>query len=207
MFHMTRNDEADTAVSNVRDRARQAVAQVKPVADRVKPVTDRVKPVADRVRPVAAQVKPAARTAGAAAGRGVHRTRAWAAPQLEHGGQVLQDTVAPKVSALLSSAAQAVEPAKPPRRRWRKVVAISMLMAAAGAVVAVLRNRRKLDFSASADESDADSVTPAAQMPAGPDSTSPEANANGQDSASAEADANGQAKASADAANGQVRTS
>jgi hypothetical protein len=50
-------------------------------------------------------------------------------------------------------------------------------------------------------------VTPAAQMPAGPDSTSPEANANGQDSASAEADANGQAKASADAANGQVRTS
>jgi hypothetical protein len=36
----------------------------------------------------------------------VHRTRAWAAPRVEHTGQVLEDSedsVAPKVSALLSS--------------------------------------------------------------------------------------------------------
>jgi hypothetical protein len=36
----------------------------------------------------------------------VHKTRARAAPQVEHAGRVLQDGVAPKVSALLFSAAR-----------------------------------------------------------------------------------------------------
>lgn len=197
MSRMTRND-ADKAVGMVRDRARQAAAQVQPVADRVKPV-------ADRVKPMAAQVKPAARSAGAAAGRGVHRTRAWAAPQIEHTGQVLQDSVAPKVSAMLSSAAQRVEPAKPTSRRWPKLVAISMLIAAAAsAVAAVVRSRRRPDFMTAAAEPDDGSLTPAAQMRDGQLSTSTEADANGQSKTSA--DANGQQKTGADA-DGQVRTS
>lgn len=195
MSRMTRND-ADTAVSMVRDRARQAAAQVQQAAAQVQPVADRVKPmVADRVKPMAAQVKPAARTAGAAAGRGVHRTRAWAAPQIEHTGQVLQDSVAPKVSALLSSAAQRVEPAKPRSRRWPKLVAISLLVAAAAsAVAAVVRSRRRPDFMTAEVELDAGPSTPAAQMQ------------DGQPGTSTEADANGQQKTSADA-DGQVRTS
>src|SRR4030081_2819376 len=72
----------------------------------------------DRVRHAAAQVKPVARTTGAAARRGVHRTRAWAAPQLERTGQVLQDTIAPKVSAVLSSAAPRLAAAPGPRGGW-----------------------------------------------------------------------------------------
>src|SRR5258708_14920373 len=108
MSRTRRNHEPGTKASSPRDRARQAAAQVKPAA---------------------AQLKPLARSTGAAARRRVHKTRAWAAPQVERTGQVLQDSVAPKVSALLSSAAQRLEPATPPRRRWRKLAGISVLTA------------------------------------------------------------------------------
>ncbi len=70
-----------------------------------------------RARHAAARLNPLARSTGTAVKHGVRSTRAWAAPQLEHTGQVLQDRIAPKVSGLLHSAAQRVEPAKP--RRWR----------------------------------------------------------------------------------------
>jgi hypothetical protein len=139
-----RNDEPGTKASSPRDRAREAAAQVKPVA---------------------AQLKPLARSAGAAARRRVHQTRAWAAPHVEHAGQVLQDSVAPKVSALLSAAARRLEPAKPRRRRWRKLAGVSMLAAAAGVVTAVVRNRRKPEVTTPAAGADADDVTPAAEMP------------------------------------------
>jgi len=74
----------------------------------------------------------------------------------------VQDSVAPKVSALLSSAAQRLEPAKPPRRRWRKLAGISMLAAAATVVAALARSRRKPDVTTSPAEADADEVTSAA---------------------------------------------
>ena len=161
MFRKKRNDEADTGASSAWDRARQAAAQVMPVA---------------------ARMKPLARSTGLAARRRVHRTRAWAAPQVERTGQVLQDSVASKVSAVLSSAAQRLEPAKPPRRRWRKLAGISMLTASAGAVAAIVRNRRKPDLTTSAD-ADADDVTPAAEMRDGQGTTG----------TAADTDVNGQA--------------
>src|SRR5712692_9733287 len=148
MSRMKRNDK-DMAANSAWDRARQAAARVKPVAAQVKLV-------AARVKLVAARVKPLARSTGAAARRRVHRTRAWAAPQVERTGQVLQDSVAPKVSALLSSAAQRLEPAKPQRRRWRTLAGVSMLTAAASAVAAVVRNRRKPEVTTSPAEADAD---------------------------------------------------
>src|SRR5258708_20543370 len=113
--------------------------------------------------PVAARMKPLARSTGLAARRGARRTRAGAAPQVERTGQVLQDSVAPKVSALLSSAARRLEPAKPPRRRWRKLAGISMITAAASAVAAVGRSRKKPDLTTSAD-ADAGDGTFAAAM-------------------------------------------
>lgn len=157
MFRRKRNDEAGTGASSASDRVRQAAAQVMPVA---------------------ARMKPLARSTGLAARRGVHRTRAWAAPQVERTGQVLQDSVAPKVSALLSSAAERLEPAKPPRRRWRKLVGISMITAAAGAVAAVVRSRKKPNLSNSAD-ADVDDGTSAAEMDTGQAETSTAADADG----------------------------
>jgi hypothetical protein len=106
----------------IKEGARQAAAQLKPAAERARPL---------------------AKNTGDAARRGFLRTRAWAAPQVERGGQVLQDTVAPKVSAMLSSAASRIDPAQPRHRRWQKPVGLATLTAAAGAVAAFLRNRRR----------------------------------------------------------------
>src|SRR2546423_15509828 len=91
-----------------------------------------------------------------------HRTRAWAAPRVERTGQVLQDSVAPRLSALLSSAARRLEPAKPRRPRWRKLAGISVLTAAAGAVAVGVRNRRKPDVMTSAAEPGAGGAAPTA---------------------------------------------
>jgi hypothetical protein len=131
MARMKSIDEAHMAANGAWDSARQAAARVKPLATRVKPL---------------------ARSTQVAAKRGVHSTRAWAAPQVERTGQVLQDSVAPKVAALLSSAAQRLEPTKPRRKRWPRLAAISALTAAAGVAAALARNRRKPDVTAQADD-------------------------------------------------------
>src|ERR1700746_3871076 len=86
-----------------------------------------------RARQAGAQVKPFATSTQAAAGRGMHRARAWAGPQVDRTAKPVQDKLAQQVSAMLSSAAQRIEPAKPQRRRWRKLAGISILAAAASA--------------------------------------------------------------------------
>jgi hypothetical protein len=129
MSRKNRTAQDVPGLNGARTLARQAIA--------------RLKPVAAQVKPAAAQVKPLAKSTGAAARRQVHKTRAWAAPQVERTGQVLQDSVAPKVSALLSSAAQRLEPTKPRRPRWRKPVGIATVTASAGAAAAFIRNRMK----------------------------------------------------------------
>src|SRR5579859_7882879 len=93
---------------------------------------------------MAAQMKPLAKSSGQAARRQLFRTRAWAAPRVERTGKVLEDTVAPKVSSMLSSAAERLDPARPKRGRWRLPVGIATAVtAAASAAAAVLRNRSK----------------------------------------------------------------
>jgi hypothetical protein len=96
----------------------------------------------DHARQAGAQVKPLSSSAQAAAGRGLHKARAFAAPQVERAGHALEDSVAPKVAAMLSSAAQRLEPVEPRRRRWRKLLGISLLTAAASAVAAVVATAR-----------------------------------------------------------------
>ena len=112
----------------------------------------------------AAQARPLARSARAAAARSVRTTRVWAAPQVERAGQVLQDSVAPRISALLSAAARRLEPARQPRRLWRKLAGGSVLTAAAGTVAAVVRSRSRQDPETAATEADVHDVTPVAPM-------------------------------------------
>lgn len=142
--------------------------------------SDRARQAAAQLKPAAAQVKPLAKSTGAAARRGVRRTRVWAAPQVERTGQVLQDSVAPKVSALLSSAAQRIDPAKPQRSRWRKTAGIAGLTAAASAVAALVRNRMKPGATASAAHVDPRDVAPAAKTSDGNGATSTDAGVNGE---------------------------
>src|SRR5215468_7039928 len=139
------NGYANTAATQIVQRARQA---------------------AEAAKPVAAQVKPLASDARQAANRGVYRARSWAAPQVERTGQVLQDTVAPKVADALRSSAQKLDPGNPPHRGWRKgAAAISILLAAAAtAVAAVARKRKAQSAAANGEEAAApsDGAAPAA---------------------------------------------
>jgi hypothetical protein len=124
--------------------------QVDSTVNRARQLTERVKPVAAQAKPLAASTRETAR-------RGVLKTRAWAAPQLERAGHGLQENVAPKVSSLMSSAAKRIEPAKPPRRQWGKLVGVALSVvaaAAAAAAAAILRGRKPAETSAEAMDSE-----------------------------------------------------
>ena len=133
---MSRTKRNEKLAAAAQKRAEQATALAAAAQERARAAAAKVKPATD-------QVKPLARSTKAAAGRGLRKGRAWAAPQLEHAGQVLQDSVAPKVSEALASAARKIEPEKPKSGR-RKVLSIAsvVLAAAASAVAAIARNRK-----------------------------------------------------------------
>ena len=121
---------------------------------------------------VAAQVKPVANNTAAAASRGLNKARAWAAPQVERTGQVLQesiapatrrgvikarawaapqvertgqviqDTVAPKVADALAASARRIDPGPSRRRRWPMLAGIAALLAAAAAAIVAAQRNR-----------------------------------------------------------------
>src|SRR5215470_362907 len=122
-------------------------------------IRDTARQAAARLRPAAARAKPLARSTGAAARRQLRRTRAWAAPQVERSSKALQEKVAPKVSAALSSAAKKLDPAQPRHRRWRKPAGLATLTAAGGAAAAFVRNRMRNGHLASQSDP-ADTVHP-----------------------------------------------
>ena len=127
-------------------------------------IVQRARQAAEAAKPVAAQVKPFADDAREAASRGVYAARSWAAPQVEHAGQVLQDTVAPKVAEALHTSAQKLDPGQPPHRGWRKgAAAISILLAAAAAAVATLAARKRKAESAAANCEEAEPAADEAQ--------------------------------------------
>ena len=134
-------------------------------------IWERARQAAQDAKPVVAQVKPLASDTKDAAARGLLKARTWAAPQVEHTGQVLQDSVAPKVAAALTLTAQRLEPDKAaPHGRWRKVAAVSALLAVAAAIVIALRNRIAAGTTAEANE---DEPAPAEPVQASADGAAP----------------------------------
>jgi hypothetical protein len=125
----------------------------------------RARQAAEDAKPVAASVKPLASDTKAAASRGLHKARVWAAPQVERTGQVIQDTVAPKVAGALAASARRLDPEKPRGGRWRKLAGVSALLAVAAAVAIALRNRVAPTATAGAD----DQAAPAEPVQAGAD--------------------------------------
>ena len=124
-------------------------------------IWQRARRAAQDAKPVAAQVKPLASDTKDAAARGLRKARTWAAPQVEHTGQVLQDSVAPKVAAALTSTARRLEPDKAaPRARWRKVAGVSAVLAAAAAIAAALAKRIKPGTTTEADEDEPAAAEP-----------------------------------------------
>jgi len=84
-----------------------------------------------QARRAAAAARPMTASARTAACKGIHHARVWAAPRLKPTGHTLEDQVAPRMAAMLSAAAQRIEPA-PVRRRRRWPVLAAGLIAAAG---------------------------------------------------------------------------
>ena len=115
-------------------------------------VLERARKAKSRLTPVAARVKPLAGRTRAAARRGVHKGRAWAAPQVKRAGETLKDDVAPKVSAMMSSAAERIDPDKHRRSRVRKAAGAATATAAASAATAFLRKRLRHAHAQSADQ-------------------------------------------------------
>jgi hypothetical protein len=131
----------------------------------------RARQAAQDAKPVVAQVRPLANDTKDAAARGLLKARTWAAPQVEHTGQVLQDSVAPKVAAALTSTARRLEPDEAaPRGHWRQVAGVAALLAAAAAIVIALRNRIASGTTAEADE---DEPAPAEPVQASADGAAP----------------------------------
>jgi hypothetical protein len=126
----TRKQDAKAAATagatNARRQARRASTQVAPLAKSAR-----------------TQVTPLAKSARQAAKEGVYGARVWAAPRVERTGHVLEERVAPKVSAILAATARRVEPAQPKRRRrWPKALAGMAMLGAGMVAAAVLRGRR-----------------------------------------------------------------
>jgi hypothetical protein len=130
---------ASSRGSVMRDRARQAAANVVPVAKNAIPLARNASDVA-RQRAEAAMEWMSPR---------VSEARSWAAPYVERTGIAVRDTIAPKVSDALVTAAHRLDGRRPPRR-WPKVVAgIAMLVAAgcAAAAAFLLSSKREPELT------------------------------------------------------------
>jgi hypothetical protein len=174
----TDRNATTAATGRIWQRARQVAQDAKPVAAQVKPLASDTKVAAARgLRMARAWAAPQVERTGQviqvtvapAASRGVWKARAWAAPQVERTGQVLQDTVAPKIAAALAESARRLDPEKPKRGRWRTLAGISALLAAA-AIVAALRKRMAPGATAEAGE---DEPAPAEPVQASADGAAP----------------------------------
>ena len=115
----------------------------------------------------------------------VDEARSWAAPRLERTGVAVRDTIAPKISDALVTAAHKLDvtPSKR-RRRWPRVLAgIALLAAAASAAAAIAMRRRPdpMSYEPPDPVAEADSAAPpAAEAAADSDGARAEAEVNGQ---------------------------
>lgn len=120
----------------------------------------------DRARGLAAQAIPQARRAGTTAVQGVMQgvddARGWAAPRMHSAADAFTESLAPKVTSAMHSAARTVDTAPPPKSGirklldWRLLLGIGAAIAAAGAAAVTVRRYQ----SATADAKDgADSLS------------------------------------------------
>jgi hypothetical protein len=123
---------------------------------------------------MAKQAVPIAKQAGIAARQGaedavawaaprVDEARSWAAPKIERTGIAVRETIAPRISDALVTAAHKVDSTPSKRRRWPKLLAgFAVLAAIASAVAAIARRNRPDPFAAEPPSPAADIPAPAA---------------------------------------------
>ncbi len=174
MSVLTKKQPADA----LRWQAVQAVRDAGPLAKAV--------PLAQlatlQAQQAAQQAVPLARTAGTSVQQGVDdavawatpkvdAARSWAAPQLEQSARTISDNLAPMISGALMAAAHKIEVPKQKSGQRRRLLAGSILVAAAAGLAAalVMRLRQQPEgFSgASAESSPAEPGPDSARMEAG----------------------------------------
>ena len=189
MFYAKANDKAngtDSLTARARDAGTAAAAAALTAAA--------------AAQTAAQQVSSAAQTAAQGVNKGtrqgVYRARVWTAPRLESAAEYTTATMAPKVSSALRVTAQQVSPPDMNRKNGRSVLTWSVLgaavLAAAGAVAAMVRHRYRSAMAADTKE-DAGAGTASAgtanldgsaDSPDGPAATSPDTGVNGRVSTS-----------------------
>jgi hypothetical protein len=123
---------ATMPVADMQRRARKIAKQASKLADRAAPMTKNATKAARRHADAAATwAKPH-----------IGKARAWMAIRAARGSISMQETVAPRVSAMLAVAAKKLEPPKPQSRRWPKALAGMALLAAGAAAVTAMTMRR-----------------------------------------------------------------
>jgi hypothetical protein len=123
------------SAAEVQRRATKIAMQASKLADQAGPATQRVAMSARQSAGEAAEwAKPRIGTA-----------RSWMAVRAANSSVAVQETLAPRVSTMLASAARTLDPPKPRARRWPKVLAgITLLAAGAAAAAAMaMRNRQQ----------------------------------------------------------------
>jgi hypothetical protein len=94
---------------------------------------------ADRAGPM---TRKAAAGAAVWATPRVGRVRAWMAVRAARGSVSMQETVAPRISAMLAATARTLDPPRQRNRRWPKVLAGTAMLAAAAAASMAMAMRR-----------------------------------------------------------------
>ena len=189
MFYGRVNDKAngtDSLAARARDAGTAAAAAAQTAAA--------------AAQTAAQQVSSAAQTVAQGANKGarerVYRARVWTAPRLESAADYTTDTMAPKVSSALRVTAQQVRPPDMQRKNGRSALTWSVLgvavLAAAGAVAAMVRHRYRSAMAADTEEDTGAGTAPggmatpdgSADSASAPAATSPDAGVNGRVSAS-----------------------
>ena len=183
MFYGKANNKAndtDSLAARARDASTAAAAAAQTAAT--------------AAQAAAQEVSSAAQTAAQGVNKGVrqgvYRARVWTAPRLESAADYTTATMAPKVSSALRVTARQVSPQDMQRKNGHSALAWSVLgaavLAAAGAVAAMVRHRYRSAMAADTKE-DADAGTASAgtaEPAADSAATSPDAGVNGRVSAS-----------------------
>jgi hypothetical protein len=132
------------AAKNAIPRAKQAVPAAKDAGLAVKEASTAVSTAVLRsAEDATAWARPRVDDAAAWARPWVDEGRSWAAPKLERSGMAVQETIAPAIADAMVSAARAIDVKTPPRRRWAKPAAITMIVAAIASAAAAIAIRRR----------------------------------------------------------------
>jgi len=128
---VTSRKQAAIPAADMQWRARKIAMQASKLADQARPMT----------KSAAMTARQGAGTAATWARPRVGRVRAWMAVRAVRGSVSVQETVAPRVSAMLATAARKLDPPKPRSRRFPKVLAGTAMLAAGAAAAAAMAMR------------------------------------------------------------------